>query len=127
MTAKTKNKLQVLVTSYGRHKKEYDRLKKLVDSENKEIKSVMSEAGLDEFEYGGFSATYDVRQRVKVDEELLIELLKKAGVKGLTRKVEVLDEDALEKEVFKGNPAVTKAVRKATIETDVEYLTVKEA
>lgn len=94
--------LSSLLPAYAERKAEMDSIKKIVDVENKEIKELMKEAKLDEFEAGGFKAVYSVSERPEFIEEALIEKLKDMKVRGIVKKKEYVDMEALENAIYHG-------------------------
>jgi hypothetical protein len=105
--------LKELVESYGMNKKENDDLKKIVDNQNKEIKSLMESNNLKKFESDNYKVSYSVSTRDTIDEELLLSEaktftiadgveLKSAQEVGLIKTKEYVDMDVLESLMYKG-------------------------
>lgn len=95
-------RLSELLPVYIERKTEMDGLKKIVDTDNKEIKDLMREAELTEFEADGVKATYSVSERPEFIEEALIEKLKDMKVRGIIKKKEYVDMEALENAIYHG-------------------------
>lgn len=106
--------LKELVESYGMNKKENDDLKKIVDNQNKEIKSLMESNNLKKFESDNYKVSYSVSTRDTIDEELLLSEaktftivdgidLKSAQEVGLIKTKEYVDMDVLESLMYKGS------------------------
>lgn len=95
-------KLQELIPHYQLNKSEMDSYKKIVDKDNKEIKEIMLSSQLSEFIVGNIKATCSVSVREDFIEEALIEKLKDMKVKGVIKKKEYVDMDALENAIYNG-------------------------
>lgn len=69
--------LDELITSYGNHNAEYGSLKKVCDSEKEQIKKSMLVQGLPEKTAGGWKVTCTTTTRESMNEEQLLQVLKK--------------------------------------------------
>ena len=69
------NKLEELISRYGRLKSEMDSYKKQVDADNKDIKNIMSNMNINECSAGGYTAKYTVAISESFDEDKLVEKL----------------------------------------------------
>lgn len=94
--------LTAVVPRYGTNKGEMDSYKKLCDADNALIKELMAQAQLPEFTAGGFKATRIVTEKESFDEVALIAALKKLKIKGVIKKKEYVDMDALENAIYHG-------------------------
>ena len=94
--------LEAAVPRYGLNKGEMDSYKKLCDTDNALIKQLMAEANLPEFTAGGYKATRSVAEKESFDEVALIAKLKKLKIKGVIKKREYVDMDALENAIYHG-------------------------
>jgi hypothetical protein len=94
--------LTAVVPRYGSNKVELDSYKKLCDADNALIKELMGQASLPEFTAGGYKATRSVTEKESFDEVLLLAKLKKLKVKGVVKKKEYVDMDALENAIYHG-------------------------
>ena len=99
-----------------------DSYKKLVDSDNKEIKEIMQENKLPEFIVDDIKATCSVSERTDFIEEALIEKLKEMKVKGIIKKKEYVDMDALENAIYNGK---VNAGELASCQTTKEVVTLR--
>lgn len=110
---KTEEYLKDLVESYGLNKKENDDLKKVVDSQNKQIKELMEANDLTRFESDNYKVSLSISVRDTIDEELLLSEartfviadgvdLKSAEEVGLIKTKEYVDMDVLESLIYKG-------------------------
>jgi len=95
-------RLTELLPIYHMQKSEMDSIKKVVDKENAEIKTLMRESKLSEFVAGDIKATCSVSERQSFIEEALIEKLKEMKVRGIIKKKEYVDMDALENAIYNG-------------------------
>lgn len=106
MTKSNKAKLNGLAENYGKNKTKLDALKKEVDADNEAIKSIMAKEGLEEYEHAGWSLKYGVQRREKLNEEGLLEFIKKNCpadcLPMIVRTKEYIDMDNLESAIFKG-------------------------
>lgn len=99
-------KLDKLIPQFAEHKEQEGQLKKVCDSENAQIKELMAEEGLKKYEAGGYQVNYIESTREKMNEERLLELLKKNFTKKqlkemkIIKTVEQVDEKALENAIY---------------------------
>ena len=115
-------KLQELIPRYQLNKSEMDSYKKIVDKDNKEIKMIMLESQLPEFVMGDIKATCSVSERQDFIEEALIEKLKNMKVRGIIKKKEYVDMDALENAIYNGK---VNAAELASCQTTKEVVTLR--
>jgi hypothetical protein len=98
------NRLDELIPRYVSNKQELDDYKKICDKENAEIKEIMSQSKLPEYEVDGYVAKYSVSKRETLNEDKLIELLKSSDIDGgynqFIKTKEYVDMDALEKAIY---------------------------
>lgn len=100
------NKLDELIPQFAEHKEKEGQLKKICDTENLQIKEIMADAGLKKYEAGGYTVNYIESNREKLNEEKLLELLKKRFTKKqlkdlkIIKTVEQVDENALENAIY---------------------------
>lgn len=89
-----------LIPLYGEHKASLDVQKKQCESENAQIKKLMEDGNITEFQSGGYTAKYSVQDRVSMNEDRLLEVLKKAGITNVIKTREYVDSDLLEKALY---------------------------
>lgn len=94
--------LMTLVERYGNLKAEVDSYKKQIDADNKDIKSLMSTLGLDDFESETYRAHYSVSVSEGFDQDKLVKKLETLGIKGLIVMKPVVDMTALENAIYNG-------------------------
>lgn len=102
--------LDDIVADYGKLDEQAKLLKKEVDTEKDLIKSMMCESNLTEYTAGGFTVKYSVSERTTVDEVKMLNVLKQDWVERFgsmecpyIKTIEVIDEDALESALYKGD------------------------
>lgn len=100
--ASVEDQLAKVVPVYALNKGEMDSYKKLCDTDNALIKQLMAEGKLTEFTAGGYTATISVAEKESFDETLLIATLKELKAKGIIKKREYVDMDALENAIYHG-------------------------
>lgn len=115
-------KLSQLLPVYEANKSKMDSYKKLVDKDNKEIKSIMLGAGLREFVVDDIKASCSVSEREDFIEEALIAKLKEMKVRGIVKKKEYVDMDALENAIYHGK---IDAAALANCQTKKEVVTLR--
>ena len=92
--------LNKLISNFYNDKAAMEDYKKIVDKENKAIKEIMSEYNLLSYDSPNFRATYTVRTKEGMNEELLLELLKKHKLTQCIKVVEQVDMEALERAIY---------------------------
>lgn len=85
-----------LVVSYYKHKTDLDEQKKVCDKENTALKNLMLELGEDEHISGDIKAKRVVAEKVTMNEDKLLTVAYKHGLKDIIRTKEYVDTDALE-------------------------------
>lgn len=97
------NDLDALIPQYAANKSELDSYKKICDKENAQIKSIMMDFVVPNYEAGGYKASCSVQQRESMNEERLLEILgSEAKDMGIIKTKEYVDFDALEKAIYDG-------------------------
>lgn len=94
--------LELTLDSFYTKKNEADMWKKLADTENKQIKTLMSDLELEEFEYNNIKAKLNVSKRYSFIEEALLEKIKQLGLNHLIKTKEIVDMEALESAIYNG-------------------------
>ena len=92
--------LKTLVPLYYDNKQNLDFYKKECDAQNAEIKKLMAEKKVKDFETDGIIAKYIVQNKESMNEEKLIALLKKKGYSNLIKTREYVDMDELENALY---------------------------
>ena len=93
--------LDTLIPQYAENKSLLDDYKKICDEENKQIKDMMEEGS---YEAGGWKATKSVTTRDSMNEDKLLDVLKKAGFTqtSIIKTKEYVDMDELESAIYNG-------------------------
>lgn len=94
--------LDNLINEFGTEKKKLDCLKKKVDTLNKELKEQFVTNNMSTASTDYYKVTYSVTEKVEVNEDKLLEVCKKNGIKDVIVTKEFVDADALEKKVYAG-------------------------
>lgn len=93
-----------LISRYYNNNENKKNFVKLVDKDNAQIKQIMLEGGLLNYEANGVKAVYGISKRFDFNEEILTALLKENLNEELLSKIvrtkEYLDYDALESAVY---------------------------
>lgn len=92
--------LDELIPMYAENKAELDQYKKTCDVQNATIKDTLKEMGIDEYSAGGYTVKRTVVERESMNEDRLIDILKKHKVSDVIKTKEYVDMDALEKYLY---------------------------
>ena len=92
--------LRELVPRYYENKQNLDFYKKQCDAENAEIKRLMAEQNIRDFEVDCFKARYIVQNKESIIEDKMIALLKEKGYTDIIKTREYIDMDALENALY---------------------------
>lgn len=101
------NELDTLIPQYAANKSELDGYKKICDKENAQIKAIMKDFVVTNYEAGGYKATYSVSNRETMNEDILISLFTSvpgfvsvSENYGIVKNKPYIDFDALEKAIY---------------------------
>ena len=94
--------LENLVKSYGENKAMMEKYKKLCDAENAEIKNVMLEHEMDEFNEGNYKVKLITSTSSKMDEDKLLAFFHEKEWTDVIKTVETIDYDRLEALIYSG-------------------------
>lgn len=92
--------LDELIPNYVQNKRELDSYKKICESENNAIKEKMLEIGQDNYSTGGYIAKCNVSERVSINEDKLLSVIKKYYIVEVIKTREYVDMDALENYLY---------------------------
>ena len=92
--------LKELVRFFYEDKQQLDNYKKSTDEYNKDIKEIMGQLDLTEFESDDLVAKIGVQNRENFNEDKLIDKLKSLNVSGVIKTKEYVDMDALENAIY---------------------------
>lgn len=101
LNIETPKTLDELIPQYAANKMELDSYKKICEEENTAIKTLMTEQDISKYSAGGYIATKTVSTRETVDEEKLLEVIKKHNVPNVVKTKEYVDMKALEDYLYK--------------------------
>lgn len=104
LNLETTPSLDVLVPQYCADKANFDALKKVCDLENSQIKEQMLKEGKDTYSAGGYTVKRTVSSRESLNEDKLIEVLKKHKIEGVVKTKEYVDLDELETYLYHNEP-----------------------
>lgn len=92
--------LDELIPVYVENKADLDRIEKICKSQNAEIKKQLEDLGEDEYTAGGYVVKRTVSERESMNEERLLEMMKKHNVPNVIKTREYVDMDALENYLY---------------------------
>lgn len=92
--------LDELIPVYAENKADLDKIEKMCKSQNAEIKKHMEDLGEDEHTAGGYTVKYIVSERESINEDRLLEILKKHEIPCVIKTKEYVDMDALESYLY---------------------------
>jgi hypothetical protein len=117
-----------MINQYGVLNKEVNCVKREADKFNKAIKTEMKEKNLDEVSTGTWQAKFQVRKSESLDEEKVIEILKRNNIKGIIKRKEYVDESLLEDAIYAGklNQDILNEISSCRVVKETIALTIKE-
>lgn len=120
-------KLDSLINKYGDVKSKLADLKKEESNLNQTIKSLMVADDLKEVSTDTYKVVYQERTSESLDEDKVIDILKKNNVKGIVKTKQYVDEDALEQAIYNGklDADIIKQISNAKITKTTVALMVK--
>lgn len=120
--------LHEMINKYGILNKEANRVKREADSFNKAIKTEMKQQNLDEVSTGTWTAKFQVRKSESLDEEKVIEILKRNNIKGIIKRKEYVDESLLENAIYSGklSQSILNEISNCKVVKETVALTIKE-
>jgi len=92
--------LEKLIPVYYDNKQNLDFYKKECDAGNAEIKKLMAEQKIKDYEVDGIVAKYVIQNKESMNEEALLKLLKEKGYTNVIKTKEYVDMDALENALY---------------------------
>lgn len=124
----TKENLKNLINDYAEQNSLFNATKKVVDRLKSEIKEAFSESKISEFDTGDFTAVISNVEKQSFNEELMIPIIKTFGVRGVVKKKEYVDMDALEKAIYSGKITAEQVLQldKCKETTSSQRLTIKK-
>lgn len=118
--------LEVLIPSYYQNKQELDSYTKICNEENGMIKELMANDNKDVCEVSGIIAKRTVCKRESLNEDKLIEVLRKHNIEGVIQTKEYVNMDALEDYLYNStiSPELAKELDDCRKVTEVVQLRV---
>lgn len=102
--------LDELVSMYGENDAKLKEWKKTCEEQKSQIKEIMSNEDITDYSAGGYTVKYVVSERTSVDEDKMVDILKKhwSSKNGsmtcpYIKPIYVLDSDALESAIYNGD------------------------
>ena len=86
---KTLEEIKKLAQSFVIHKEEAGQIKQVCDKENEELKEAMADSNLKKLDIDGYKVNYIESVREKMNEDKLLELIKKAFYKEADKRNEI--------------------------------------
>lgn len=114
--------LERLIPKYMENNLKMKDYKKLVDEDNGKIKHLMKGNAIEVFEVGNLKASCTTSERMSFNEDALIEKLKELKTRGIVKKKEYVDMDALENAIYHGK---LSAAELASCQETKEVVTLK--
>ena len=93
-------RLNQLIPTYAEDKNKLDAYKKACEEENNEIKQLLKELELDEWQAGEYSVKYIVQHRETMNEEKVMAILRKYDIPGIIKTRSYVDFEALESAIY---------------------------
>ncbi len=72
-----KSNIDTLVSQYGEHNADFNSLKKIVETEKLELKSLMESENMTEYVGDDYTVTYSVSKKEKFNEDKMLDILKR--------------------------------------------------
>ena len=119
-----KNELVLLIPQYYQNNTQAAQLKKIVEAGSKRIKELFEKTGYRDLMVGDLMAAVTITKKEVFNEDRLLEYIKKQKIKGLVKKREYVDMEALEDAIYHGliNPVDLAPFQEVT---ETPRLTVK--
>ena len=117
--------LDTIIPQFYKDKAEMDKFKKVADAENKKIKQLMLDANEDTHEAGEYIARRSVSERESLNEDKLIEVLKKHKIPGIIKTKEYVDMNALESYLYHNEMTKSFAADLDRCKTTTEVVTLR--
>ena len=117
--------LDSLIPMYALNKVELDSYTAICKKENEEIKKQMLALGQDTYNTGGFTAKRTVSTRESLNEDKLMSVILKHGIKDVIKTKEYVDMDALEDYLYNTEITSALATDLDSCKTTTEVVTLK--
>ena len=117
--------LEELIPMYAQNKAELDSYTQLCKEENESIKAQMLELGQDKYSAGGYTAKRTVSQRESLNEDKLMAVILKHGIKDVIKTKEYVDMDALENYLYHNEMTSSLAADLESCKSKTEVVTLR--
>ena len=126
-------KLTTLINTFAENKENMNHLKSICDSQNAEIKEMMSAENINKFQTDDYIASYFVKPNVKVNEEKMLMVLLQENADtfrklGIIKSKEYVDSDALENAIYNSliDKELLAKLQDCSTTTEIPTLVVKK-
>lgn len=125
---KDREELEDLIRAFYYNESQKKQYSLVAEEEKAKIKDIMREQDLKEYVVGDLKAKYVVSNTNEINEQALLELLKKHNITQCIRTVEVVDMDLLENALYHNEipESVVKSMDKCKTTKEVVKLLVKK-
>lgn len=125
---KDREELEDLIRAFYYNESQKKEYASIADDKKAKIKALMKENDIKDFEVGDLKAKYVVSNTDEINEQALLELLKKHNITQCIRTVEVVDMDLLENALYHNEipESVVKSMDKCKTTKEVVKLLVKK-
>lgn len=117
--------LDELIPMYAHNKNELDSYTQLCKEENESIKAQMLELGQEVYNAGEYTAKRTVSQRESLNEDKLMAVIIKHGIKDVIKTKEYVDMDALENYLYNNEMTSSLAADLDSCKTKTEVVTLR--
>ena len=117
--------LDDLIPMYAHNKIELDSYTQLCKEENESIKKQMLELGTEVYNAGGYTAKRTVSHRESLNEDKLMVVILKHGIKDVIKTKEYVDMDALENYLYHNEMTSSLAADLDSCKTKTEVVTLR--
>lgn len=121
----TKEKLKTLINDFADKNKLFKSVEKECNNLKSDIKGIMSDMKITDFDTGDYTAVLPTVTKETVDEELLIPFIKNLNIRGIVKKKEYVDMDALEKAIYSGKISQENLIEMNKYKTSSSYTTLR--
>ena len=116
--------LDKLIDEFAKNKAEADSYKKICDSENSQIKQLMKDSKITEYETEEYKAVYSVSNRETINEEMLLNIAHAKDIPIIKTK-ECIDYESLETLIYNGQISKEALLEMDKAKESKEVITLK--
>lgn len=117
--------LDTIVKRYGENKAVVDKFSKMCDADNKKIKEVFKATGKTSHTSGEFTVTQVIQSRMTVNEDMLVEVMKKYNLNQHIKTKEYVDMESLETALYEGDISADAIREIANCKSTKEVVTLR--